>query len=84
MDKKPNFALDLSLPEIRKRIQYAEVGPDVGVTVFDHTRPETKLAAIGKWIIEDGRKIFRVSIDGSNQDWTSELLEIRLQELEKK
>jgi hypothetical protein len=77
--KKPTFALDLSLPEIRKRVKYADVGPDVDITVFDNDYSATKIAAKGKWIIKDGCKIFRVSINKSSNAGTSESFKTSLQ-----
>lgn len=73
--KIPHYEIDLHLAEARKRVKYAEVGPDVDITVFESDHSEIKVAAKGQWVIKDGVKIFRVSINGADdQNWISETL----------
>lgn len=84
--KIPTYEIDLHLEEARKRVKYAEVGPDVDVTVYENDHSEIKIAAPGKWVIKDGAKIFRVSINGADdQEWTREILmdRIRIESLNK-
>lgn len=81
--KRPHYEIDLHIEEARARVKYADVGPDVDVTVFESDHADIKIAAKGKWIIKDGCKIFRVTINGSDQDWPTDVLDLQLQQLEK-
>ncbi len=84
MAKTPTYEIDLHLEEARKRVKYADVGPEIDITVFESDHSEIKIAAKGRWVIKDGAKIFRVSVNGvDDQEWTREILmdQIRIESL---